>query len=274
MPTNAYIEIDFENSFKFSPWLEQADVNLTDNGGNLTAVVSNFDRTNKVITSMITGGSVAALDLIELEINNLRIHNPALTGSYTLPIRIYDEFDALLESGEGTIFLVDPYQQVELNIDVQQSLQLSVDSGSVLLEVDPDVQLGQNWSGTGGAVSEQTEVTVKTNARSGYKLMLSLAGYTNSGSAVLDGTTNTGNTITSLTGDRVSTENNFSFARGTGTLATGMAFSSTATELIGAGSSGPTNAFLDRIFYYLNIDYTTPSDTYKGTVTYTAVGQF
>jgi len=149
-----------------------------------------------------------------------------------------------------------------------------VDSGSVLLEVDPDVQLGQNWTGTGGAVSEKTEVEVKTNAQNGYNLMISLAGNTATGSAVLDGQTLTGSQISSTSGSRVTVENNFTFGLNTGSAATVTAFQSTATQVSAAGSATATNSYIDNIFYYLNIDYTTPSDTYMGTVTYTAVGQF
>ena len=104
--------------------------------------------------------------------------------------------------------------------------------------------------------------------------MISLAGNTATGSAVLDGTTDTGNTITSTTADRVNQENNFSFSTNTGTGTTGTQFTNTTTQISGVGTNAPTNAFVDSIFYYLNIDYTTPSDTYQGTVTYTAVGQF
>ena len=274
VPTDGYIEVDFDDSFRFSPWMEDADIVLSDQGSGITSSSDSIDRVNKVITSTITGGNVGTNDMIELEINNLRIHNPSATGSYLLPIRLYNNVGGLIEYGTGTITLEQVYQQVELNIDVQQSLQLSVDSGAVLLSVDPDVQLGQNWDGTGGAVTEKTDVTVKTNAQSGYNLMISLAGNTATGSAVLDGTTNTGNQITSSSGNRVSVENNFSFAVNSGSTATGTAFTNSATQVSGAGTSAPTNSFVDEIFYYLNIDYTTPSDTYQGTVTYTAVGQF
>ena len=123
-------------------------------------------------------------------------------------------------------------------------------------------------------MTEKTDVTVMTNAESGYNLMISLAGNTATGSAVLDGTTDTGNTITSTTADRVDEENNFTFALNSGSTGTGTNFLNTSTQVSGAGTSAPTNSYLDSIYYFLNIDYTTPSDTYLGTVTYTAVGQF
>ena len=154
------MKVDFDDSFRFSPWLEDANVTLSDDGGNITASSDSFDRENKIITTTITTGNVGANDLIELSISPLRIHNPSATGSYVLPIRIYNSVGGLIEFGSGVIVLEQVYQQVELNIDVQQSLQLSVNSGTVLLEVDPDVQLGQNWVGTDGAVSEKTDVTV------------------------------------------------------------------------------------------------------------------
>ena len=175
---------------------------------------------------------------------------------------MYNNVGGLIEYGTGEIILTESYQQVEVNVDVQQSLQLSVDSGSVLIEVDPDFQLGQNWDGTDGLASEKTDVTVKTNAQSGYNILVSLAGNTATGSAVLDGTTNTGNQITSTTGDRVSTDNNFSYSVASGSLATGTAFTSSPASMSGAGLSTPTNTQTTSIYYYLNVDYTTPSDVY------------
>jgi hypothetical protein len=274
VPLNGYVEVDFADSFRFSPWMEDSDISLTDQGGGITASADAIDRVNKVLTSTVTAGSVGTNDMLELEINNLRIHNPSLIGDYPLSIKIYDQFDALLESGTGTITLVQPYQQVELNVDIAQSLQVSVDSGAVMLSVDPDVQLGQNWNGTGGVVSEKTDLTVKTNAQSGYSLLIKLAGRTATGSAVLDGTTNTGNSITSSNGDRVATENNFAFALASGSALTVTAFTNADTPISGAGISNPTNSNTESIYYYLNVDYTTPSDVYQGTVTYTAVGAF
>ena len=268
------MEIDFDDNFRFSPWMENADISLTDDGENILASLDTIDRTNKKITSTILAGSVSPDDLIELSIENLRIHNPSTSGSYLLPIKIYNNVGGLVESGTGEIILTENYQQVEINVDIEQSLQLAVDSGSVALSVDPDVQLGQNWDGTGGIVTEKTTLSVKTNALNGYSVLVQLAGNTATGSAVLDGATNTGNSITSTTGDRVATENNFSFAAGSGALTTGTAFTNSATTMAGVGDSAPTNLSTDDIFYYLNVDYTKPADVYRGTVTYTALGDF
>lgn len=274
LSTNDYIEIDFDDTFALSPWIEDGDVDLSDVGGNVTASTDTFDRINKTVTTTITAGSVNALDMIEIELNNLRIHNPSATGSYALPIRLFNSGGGLIEYGTGTITLEEVYQQIELNVNIDQSLQIEVDSGSVILNVDPDIDLGQNWVGTGGEVTEKTVVEVKTNAQNGYNLMIELSGNTATGSAVLDGETLTGSQITSTSGDRVTNENNFTFALNASGSTTVTNFVNTATQISGAGSSGATNSYIDTIFYYLNIDYSTPADTYKGTITYTAMGQF
>lgn len=90
----------------------------------------------------------------------------------------------------------------------------------------------------------------------------------------MDGTTNTGNQIISIDGDRLVNENNFAFGVNSGSSANVTAFTNASKTVSGAGLNVPTNANTDNIFYYLNVDYTTPADIYKGTVTYTAVGQF
>ena len=51
-------------------------------------------------------------------------------------------------------------------------------------------------------------------------------------------------------------------------LLTGQRLVDTYTEI------AESNRVLEELKTNLNIDYTTPSDTYQGTVTYTAVGQF
>ena len=142
-----------------------------------------------------------------------------------------------MESGTGEIVLVKPYQQVTMNASVDQSLQLSVASGTVTLDVDPDIQLGQNWAGTGGIVSESTAVEVKTNADNGYNLMISLAGNTATGSAVLDGSGTTSNQISSSTGDRVTTENNFAFKLANSGATTVDNFTNSSTTVPSAGNS-------------------------------------
>lgn len=149
---------------------------------------------------------------MELNIANERIHNPSATGSYVLSITTYDNLGAPIETGEGIIEIIKPYEQVQLNASVEESLQIATDSGSVNLVVDPDTQLGQNWVGTDGAVSERSEVEVKTNAFNGYSLLIELAGNTATGSAVLDGSGVTSSQIGSTSGSRVTTENNFGFA--------------------------------------------------------------
>ena len=271
---NSYMVVDFADEYRFSPWIADSDVTLSDTGTGITASSDSFDRANKTITSTVTAGSVASGSIVLMEIDNLRIHNPSATGSYVINIKFYNSSHALIDSGSGIVVLNAPYQQVQLNAQVDQSLQIAVDSGAVALQVDPDVQLGQNWTGTSGLVTEKSAVEVKTNANNGYSLMIKLAGNTATGSAVLDGSGTSANQITSSTGNRVTTENNFAFKLTNSGSSTVDNFTNSSTTISGAGLSSPTNANTDNVYYYLNVDYTTPSDDYKGTVTYTAVGSF
>lgn len=166
----------------------------------------------------------------------------------------------------------DASRDVQINAEVLASLQLSVDAASVDIQVDPDVDSGQNWTaGSGVDATSQSVLTVSTNNDAGYNLSIELAGATATGSAVLDGSGTTTNTIPSFataTGSRT-TENRFSYATGSGETTTRQFTSSTAV-IPGAGLGNETNSNSDTIYYYLNVDHTTPADTYKGTVTYTA----
>lgn len=108
VPTNGYMTIDFTDVYKFSPWMEETDITFTNTSNTITSSSDLIDRTNKTITTTITGGNVPADDMIELSINNLRIHNPSQAGSYNLVIKLYDNIGSLLESGSGMITIVEP----------------------------------------------------------------------------------------------------------------------------------------------------------------------
>ncbi len=78
-----------------------------------------------------------------------------------MTINIYNSGSTLLESGLADITI--SAQQVALNVQLQEALVASVDTGSVVFNIDPDFQMGQNWAGTGGAVTQKNTVTVSTN---------------------------------------------------------------------------------------------------------------
>lgn len=174
----------------------------------------------------------------------------------------------------------DAVREVQINAEVVASLQLQVDSGSVLLEVDPDVNEGTNMTGgtatasgsiTGGTIvpGDYTTTSVQTNNIDGYKLQIQLNGHSTTGSAVLDGA-NVANTTTIPAGD-FSTENTFGFALESNTGSNVTAFTNSATDIDGSDYGQSTNNHDQDIYYYLNVDYTIPADTYQGKVTYTAV---
>lgn len=55
IPTDGYIEVDFDDSFKFSPWMEDDDITFSNQSDTITASTDSIDRINKTITSTITG---------------------------------------------------------------------------------------------------------------------------------------------------------------------------------------------------------------------------
>lgn len=159
----------------------------------------------------------------------------------------------------------DDTRDVTINATVLASLQLEVNAANVDITVDPDVNGGTN--ATGGVVADSTTTTVNTNNQDGYKLTISLAGA-QTGAASLDAQNITG---ASIVAGNFADENTFGFALNTSTASTVTAFNSVASNITGAGLGAPTNGHNETIYYYLNVDYTTPADIYQGTVTYTAV---
>ena len=150
VPNGGQIHIDLPDTYSLSPWLAESDIMVTsDNAGEITATSTAIDRANKSFVTTLSGAGVSDSSLISFKLSNLKVHNPSVAGDYDIIIGTYDVGGVVeLETGTGVVTIVSPYQQVEMNINIAQSLQLSVDSGSVLIEVDPDSHFGQNWSGT------------------------------------------------------------------------------------------------------------------------------
>lgn len=211
--------------------------------------------------------SISTDDVIEIHFQNNKIKNPLTTGMYTVKINTYDSVGTLIESGVADIAISG--QDVALNVNLQEALIISIDTGAIVLNLDPDVQFGQNWVGTGGAVTQKNTISVSTNNGGGYALYVSLSGNTATGSAVLDGLNGTGNQI--LTGDAKNTENRFGWALNDLASSVNPFGSASAPVSTGIGSSGRVENDENNIFYYLNLDYRQSSDIYRGTITYTII---
>ena len=162
---------------------------------------------------------------------------------------------------------------VLINAEVLASLNLSVDANLVEITVDPDVNSGTNMSGGVITAGDSTTTTVSTNNFAGYKLQISLGGAEVSTGAQLDGS---GTTASIAAGD-FNTENTFGYALNTATGTTVDAFTNGSADIeyvgtaIKSGLGTSTNSDSETIYYYLNVDHTKAADTYKGTVTYTAL---
>lgn len=165
----------------------------------------------------------------------------------------------------------DAEEAVEINAEVLLSLQLAVDENIVNIEVDPDVNSGSNLSGSTVVAGSSTTTTVNTNNQAGYKLQIKLAGKDTPGEAVLDGSGATNSTKIGSVSGATSVDNNFGFAYDDSGIAAVTEFKNDSTDIATSGLSTPTNGEDETIYYYLNVDYTIPADTYKGTVTYTAM---
>lgn len=262
-----YVEVIFDSgAYVFTGSMADSDVNTTSASGAVTASTEVINTGSTMITSTITG-SVTTDDVLQIAFTNNKIKNPTTAGIYTVTIKTYNSGSTLLESGLADVTISG--MDIALNVEVPEALVLNVDTGSLTMSIDPDIQLGQNWVGT-GATTYKSTLTVSTNNAGGYHLDIALAGQTATGSAVLDGTTNTGNQL--LTGDAKSVENRFGWAL-TSTAAVVNSFgtqsSPTAT---GVNYANRIENDSNSIYYFLNVDHEQQSDTYKGSIIYTATG--
>lgn len=136
--TGNQFEVSFDSgAYVFTGSLADADITVQSSSGTITASAEVIDSTGTTILSTITG-SVAIGDVIEMHINNYKVKNPATTGVYNLNLKTYSGSN-VLETGIADISISG--QEVALNVQLQEALEVSVDSGAIAFSIDPDSQM-------------------------------------------------------------------------------------------------------------------------------------
>jgi hypothetical protein len=173
--------------------------------------------------------------------------------------------------------------EIVLRATIAEALILSADNNFLSFEIDPSNNNGKDFN-------QKTLLTVKTNARSGYKIQAKFSGGENTSAAQLDAT-DFGNQAFIISGDALQNKNRFGYIAYNADVTknqqqlekeavAAQTFFSTPTTLKlfdGSGNIGypsVTNSQLHTVYYALNVDAATPVGEYHGSVTYIALPTF
>lgn len=87
--------------------MANADVQLTNSGATITNSSATINTTTKTITSTINVGNLPANNEIELNVNNLKIQNPAASGSYVVTLSVFNGSGGLIEYATGSVAITE-----------------------------------------------------------------------------------------------------------------------------------------------------------------------
>jgi hypothetical protein len=220
----------------------------------------------------ITLGDVLAGSPTWIQVTGLttgETSSPA-AGQYTVSLSTYDAAatSTIVETG---VAIANVNNTVSMSAVVHEALIMTLDATLLNFSVDPSVNDGQDNTKT-------TTISVASNAYDGFIIKVLLN----------DGSTNNQligvNHAAALTSPGI--DNYFKFTSATpaggdgdlsdaGVIAAAAEFSG-ATTVYTAANNG-TDVVNDGdivVAYDLNVDFTTPADTYTGTITYTAIPAF
>ncbi|MDD3066984.1 MAG: hypothetical protein PHO48_04120 [Candidatus Gracilibacteria bacterium] len=271
------IPAEFTNFAK----LTAADITTAVTGEGSFNPTESFDTRTQTITFTVAKDFSAAGENITLtfgKYNQLLL--PPLPGNYAFSFSVKTAEDKTMEKGFA---LLASGSEIVLRATIAEALILSVDKSSLSFKINSSKNGGKDFS-------QKSLLTVKTNARNGYKIQALFSGAENTSAAQLDAT-DFGNTAFILSGDALTTPNRFGY----------IAYNSEATknqqqlekEAVAAqtffaipttlqlydnsgeiGYPSVTNSHLHTVFYAINTDVSTPAGEYGGSITYIALPTF
>ncbi len=249
-----------------------ADVSFTTADLSINnATAETFNTTQRTITYVLGGAeSATAAEVVTVTIGATNFLTfPAISGQYALHISTKNTSDIVQETGYATVNIDTT---VSVTAIVAEALIMTINSTALNLNADPSVNNGQD-------ATQSTVLSIASNAYGGFLITASLT----------DGATanqllgaNNGAALTSAG----ATDNYFKFTSTTpiggngnlsdgGIVSTNTPFAGATTVYTAAGAGADlVNDGDVAVAYDFNVDYTTPADTYSGTITYTATPTF
>ncbi len=214
-----------------------------------------------------TSASITAGTTVAFTVSGLT--NPSSTGNQTVTIKTWTS-----PSGAGTnidtgttLVAIVTNASAQLTATVAEALTGSVGSGSISLSVDP--------SGTAFELASGYAVAVASNAKNGVTTAVSISGALQGvaygSGAQIAAEAGTFASPTSNTGKP--TVNKWGI-NADGTSNTWAGPTTSGATISGLTTSGPTNSVSQTHVVGVNVDYTTPADTYTTTIYYVFTPNF
>lgn len=245
------------------------------------AAAESFDIRTQTVTFTVSKAFATAGEVINFTFGkNNQLLLPPLSGNYTFSFFVKNAVNKTLEKGYA---LLASGSEIVLRATIAEALILSADNNFLNFDIDSSSNDGRDFS-------QKTLLTVKTNARSGYKIQAKFSGGENTAAAQLDAI-DFGNQAFILSGDALKTKNRFGYIAYNSDVTknqqqleneavAAQTFFSAPTTLKLFDASGNigypsvTNSQLHTVYYALNVDASIPAGEYRGSVTYIALPTF
>jgi hypothetical protein len=263
------IVVTIPDNFGAFASLTAADVTAANTGGTFGA--ETFDATQKTISIPVTAAGTGDSQVtVTVGVTN-KLTNPALEGQYAIHIATKTTATGVIVNTGYAIASIA--NTVSVLATIAEALILTINDVTLNLNADPSANNGQD-------TTQKTVLSVSSNAFGGFLIQAALADTGATANQLLGA--NHGAALTSNGGvdNYFRVASTVEAATGTDSLAGGTpvantAFSGTTTvyTAAAAGAALKNDSDID-VNYDLNVDYTTPADTYAGTITYTAVPTF
>jgi len=251
-----------------------ADVTVSIGGAPQT--VSTVTVNGQQLTITLSTQVTPANNTFQIQIQNNKITNPGTAGTYTASLATRRSNGNVIDTGSITTGIGQ--LTVTLQAVVPNSLIFTLVNDALSVMVDPSVGVQ--------SIEMLGQVVVKTNARNGFTVQVSLnqpLTGTTSG-ATLQPITSGPGTLSSwdtnlvknrwgITRRITNAANSCGTPNNVGTYGTDWAGLSTAAATF-LSCTAPTNQTTLDVTFQVAVDFLQPADTYTATITYTATGSF
>lgn len=205
-----------------------------------------------------------------------QITNPGTAQTATLDVSV----NAGADTGTAGIAIVDTnFDQVSVTANVDPTISFAISDTTIgfgTLSSSAARYATGDTNGTGVADTAAHNLTVSTNATSGYTVYVLGATLTSGGNTInaIGGSATTSSVGTEQFGINVSASGGSGTASAPYATASNYAYNATSTQDDIASSTGPSTTTTFSIAYLANILATTEAGSYTTTLTYTATGSF
>ncbi len=278
IPIGGQIVLTFPDEFTIA---NNADISgdiiaFTDDGTDISANIAEARALDNTISVSITNQDIEKQSIILLNIDGDVIsQNPSEPGEYYVQMTTKDQLGAVLDTGYIPVVIGG---DLVMQVNVQEAMIINIDNTSILLNLDPGVNNGEDYS-------QKSEITIQSNSPNGYIIQTMIdGGSLLNGSHSLSG----GNAkveenkigyiaynnpdASEITKTKEELQTDASAVYGFTGLSNGLRLYD-GTEN-GIGLTSTTDNQKHTVYYVVNVDYGIAPGLYSGAIVFTALPRF